>query len=409
MAMTALAQEFFQKFGELLGFGRGRIGLVLTVPTFLAAFAQQVSPWAVRRLGSYRRWVVLTAGFQAAALVPLAGLAWWAAAGGAKESLGETGLTLGLFVLAGAYWFGALAGNAPWMTLVGMLIPKRIESRYFTRRQALLNLTLLITLAIATEWLGRAGETPGQLRAMGWMLLIAGLCRAVSTWCLWKYSDPGIPEVPVLVWPRELAHRARRHAGGRALLLLLCAQAAISIAHPYFASYMLEQAGVPTREFGWLLMLSFVGKMAAPEVLRVLIDQRGLRHALGLTLAWQVIVPVIWLIGVILEPSRGSLVELTWLGISQFCVGLGLGGFEMCSTLIQLDHVPVRERNSVLSQFNFALYSAGLMGSLVGLAILSELSGGMAFVIVFVTSAVARVGAMRFMKHGSRHESVYSR
>ena len=366
--MVALSQEFFQKFAELLGLSGTRIGLAVTVPVFLAAVAQQVSPWAVRRLGSYKRWVVWTAWFQAWSHVPLVGLAWWASDGAAGRVLGEWGLTWVFFVLGGAYWFGALAGGSAWMALVGMLIPKRVEARYFARRQVVLNLTLLVSLVAATEGLHWAGTMGAgwPLRVLGWMLLVAGVSRGVSAWYLGRYSEPGLAEAPVVVWPRELAGRARGSAGGRALVFLLAAQAAMAVGFPFFTAYLLKAVGVGAREFGWLLAAFFAGKMAGPEVVRWSVGRFGLRKTLAGTMVWQTGVPLVWLGVVVWEPGLTGGIELAWFVAAQVASGVGLGAFEICSVLLQLDHVPVRERASVIGQFNLGFHTAGLCGSLVG-------------------------------------------
>ena len=421
--MVALSQEFFQKFAELLGLSGTRIGLAVTVPVFLVAVAQQVSPWAVRRLGSYKRWVVWTAWFQAWSHVPLVGLAWWASDGSAGRVLGESGVTWAFFVLGGAFWFGALAGGSAWMALVGMLIPKRVEARYFARRQVILNLTLLVSLVAGTEslhWAGGMGEV-WVLRVLGGMFLVAGVARGVSAWYLSRYSEPGLAEEPVVVKPWELAGRARGSAGGRALLFLLGAQAAMSIGYPFFTAYLLKDVGMGAREFGWLLAVFFAGKMAGPEVVRWAVGRFGLRKTLAATMVWQTAVPLVWVGAVVLEPVLTEGVELSWFVVAQAVSGVGLGAFEICSVLLQLDHVPVRERASVIGQFNLGFHTAGLGGSLVGGWLVGTGAGGASmrhgdetgagagavfvwsgYATAFVVSAGARGLSVLLLKHRAK-------
>jgi hypothetical protein len=60
-AMVGLGEAYVPAFALASGLGAVVAGLAATVPMLAGACLQMVTPAAVRRLGSYRRWVVLCA------------------------------------------------------------------------------------------------------------------------------------------------------------------------------------------------------------------------------------------------------------------------------------------------------------------------------------------------------------
>src|SRR5262245_35903246 len=74
--MVGMGETYFAAFALALGTGQTFAGLLSTLPQLAGATFQLATPWAVRRLGSYRLWVVISCSFQAASLLllPLAAL-----------------------------------------------------------------------------------------------------------------------------------------------------------------------------------------------------------------------------------------------------------------------------------------------------------------------------------------------
>src|SRR5512138_90302 len=91
--MVGCGEAYFVAFALAVGLGELLAGLVSSVPLLAGALLQLASPWAVRRLGSHKRWVVATAGLQALSFSPLAAAAF----------LGRVPAWL-IFVCVGLYW-----------------------------------------------------------------------------------------------------------------------------------------------------------------------------------------------------------------------------------------------------------------------------------------------------------------
>ncbi len=404
MLMVGLSQEYLARFVHDLGFSDQMIVLVVPAPMFAAAILQQLTPWGVRKLGSYRRWVWMTAALQAAALLPLAllalGATWWKrvafewgdSANGLVAFAGHWLPAATLFVLVTGFWFGAMSGGAPWLTLVGRMFPRTILSKYLGRRQVLLQVALLVGMGLS--WGATAEGSRAEAGAM-WvghdplMVVWAGvffaamLVRGASAWFLAQYSEDGIalPEpVPARVFVGEIA----RSSKGQGLRYLLAMQAATAIAFPFFNLYMFNVLKVSSGEYGLLLAAFFAGKMVAAELAGRSVHRWGLRTSIIGASLLLVPVPILWLVSS----------HWIWLLAVQVWSGAALSAFELCSVVLQVDHVPERERTTTLTRFSMALQTAGLAGWSIGFALhgASERFGQTAmFAALFGLSLIARL------------------
>ena len=87
------------------------------------ALFQLVTPWAVRRLRSYRRWIVLCAVLQALSFTPLV----------IGAALGH--ITLGwLAISVISYWAFGMSTGPAWNAWVTSLVPQRIRAHFFAHR-----------------------------------------------------------------------------------------------------------------------------------------------------------------------------------------------------------------------------------------------------------------------------------
>src|SRR6185312_4097447 len=70
--MVGIGETYLPAFALAAGLGELAAGLVATVPLLAGGLLQLVSPLAIRRLGSHRRWVVFCTLCQALSFLPLA-------------------------------------------------------------------------------------------------------------------------------------------------------------------------------------------------------------------------------------------------------------------------------------------------------------------------------------------------
>jgi hypothetical protein len=404
MLMVGLGQEYFAKFARDLGMGDAAVGWIEPIAMLLATLVQQFSVYLVLIAGSYRRVVWIAAALQGLSLLPLAALAWWSADAPNLGTPASPVLTVGLYALISVFFISAFAGGPPWMAMLGLTFPQRVLRRYLGRRTVLLHAALLLGLLGGGLALHQA-TLEGQgavMRVLAVMFVLAAIARLGSAYYLSRYSQDGF-EPPVIVPPTEVLRRARTGNDGKALTYLIASQAAMWIAFPFFRPYMLSQLGTPAADqagdqaflYSSLLAAFFVGKLVAPEVAGRAIQRFGLYRVAWVTAIALVPVPLLWLLSS----------NPWWLLAFQFIGGAALASFELCSVLFQMEHVPVRERASVLSTFGLGVYAAGFAGSTVGVLILGESATADRYAWLFAASAAARMLTLPLLRR-LRHESV---
>lgn len=404
--MLGLGQEYIAKLAQSVGMDDRLVGLIEPVPMLLATLVQQFSVLAVIRARSYQRIVWVSAAFQAVMLFALAILAGWSSM---RESAPAAPVfTAGLFLLVSAYYIGAFFGSPAWMAMMGLAIPDRVMPRYLGRRTLILHMTLLIGLlggGYALQ-LAASGGNGALLRVLAFMFALAGVARCGSAFFLSRYGQPAF-EPPVVVSPREVVRRVHASADGKALTFLVVMQAAMWVAFPFFRPYMLTQLGArdgpasssaapadTTTLYAYLLAAFWIGKAIAPELAGRAVHRFGLLPVTWASAIALIPAPLLWLV----SPNPGFLL------IAQFISGSALAAFELCSMLLQMEHVPIRERASVLSTFGLGLYAAGFFGSLLGGYLLGEHATPASYATVFAASTVLRMASLLLLLRVREHE-----
>src|SRR4029453_11863348 len=108
--MVGAGETYLAAFVLALGMGELATGLVASIPMLAGAFLQLISPAAVRKLGSHRRWVVLCAIAQASSFIPLTAAALY----------GRIHVAA-VFAIAALYWGAGMATGPAWSTWAGTL------------------------------------------------------------------------------------------------------------------------------------------------------------------------------------------------------------------------------------------------------------------------------------------------
>ncbi len=166
-AMVGVGENYLPAFVLALGLGQVAAGLVSTLPLMSGAVLQLVSPWAVSRLGSHRRWVILCAALQAASFVPLA----------LAARFGHMPM-LAVFAVAAWYFGSGMGTTSAWSTWVDSLVPGRIRARYFARRTRVGQMAMLCGFVAGGVSLQVGAAMGDRLTIFACMFLVAALCRS---------------------------------------------------------------------------------------------------------------------------------------------------------------------------------------------------------------------------------------
>jgi len=408
--MVGLAEMYLAKFAVDLGLGPVAAGLIATVPVLLAAALALSGPKLLKRVGSFPKYIGIVAGLQGLMLAPLAAVA--VAAPFVLPRMKEAGLTwvatATVFILVTLYYFGAIATAAPWITIVGAIIPARLRANYNAHRLRLLQAATLAALlahgliadGVQRAWnawpaLARTGLDP-VLCGFAIAFCIAGACRLASAWHLSKYSEP--PDPPsgqAHIHATDFFRRFRHGNDGRFLLYALAGNCALQVAQPYFNPFMLGQI-----RFSGSIHSFLIAHIGAQAPYSVLLAAVYLGRILVLPLAGRIAqrrggTPLLWIGGLALPPMA-----LFWLFtadyglllLGQIATGAALAIWELGLFLMNYEAIKPSERTAMITYYTLINESSKTSGSLVGGWTLGALGKDQhAYAVVFYISAAMRV------------------
>jgi MFS family permease len=374
--MVGVGETYLPAFVLAVGLGEVTAGMVASLPMLAGGVMQLISPTAVRRLGSHRRWVVLCATLQATSFLPLV-LA--ALAGGISRSA--------VLLIATLYWGAGMATGPAWNTWIETLVPSRVRARFFARRTRL-NQAAVLSGFILGGVLLRYGSAAGKpLLAFAVLFGVASLCRVLSASCLFRQSEP-VPIPPNMrrISPRAVLKRLKSEGGGgRLLLYMVVVQAAIQISGPYFTPYMLQHLRLTYTDYVSLLASSFVAKIVALPIIGRFAHSVGPRRLL-------------WLGGVGIVPVSGMWIfsdSFGWLLVVQMLAGTVWATWELATFLLFFESIPREERTSLLTLFNLGNAAALVTGALLGALALKTFGATReVYLTLFAASSVARAATL---------------
>ena len=375
--MVGIGETYLPAFVLALSSSQLAAGLVATIPLMAGALLQLISPYAVRRLRSYRRWVVFCAIFQAAAFVPLV----------IAAARGEMPVVL-VFALASLYWAAAMATGPAWNNWVETLVPRDVRPRYFAHRTRVSQMGLLVGF-VAGGLVLQAAPFTEPLAAFALLFLVAGTSRLISAHYLSSQREP-VPPGQELCLPglAELARSFRRDIDRSVLGYLLAMQLAVWMAAPYFTPYMLVHLRLSYANFVLLTCAAFASKTAAAPLAGWAIERWGSTRVLWMSGLIVAPLPALWMV----SDAYPYLLAL------QLLAGAGWAAYELAMLMAFFDSIAREKRLSILTLFNVANAMAIVTGSLIGGLLIGFLGAGPeTYMILFAVSAGSRVAALRLL------------
>jgi MFS family permease len=370
---VGLGETYLSAFALAIGSSPVLAGLVASLPMMAGGLLQLIAPSLLPRFPSYRSYVVLGAATQAVSFLPLIAAALVIDAPPAL-----------LFVCAAVYWAAGLATAPGWNAWMTQLVPARIRSQFFGRRQAVAQVGVLAGLFAGGLFLERAGS---DKRAFALLFAAAFLCRAISAWCLASQSVPAGRPRPHAIRVRDLLRRAWHSRSRELIATILIVHFSVNLASPFFTPFFLAEEGVSYGVFMSLLAANFAGKIASYPLLGRIARRAGLRQLMALGGLGIAPLPLLW-----------PLLPVPFLFLLQAMAGMFWAAFELAVLLSFLDVSDDPERTSLLATFHFLNSAAVAVASLGGGALLAALGQGReAYLVVFAVSAVARLLSVAFL------------
>ena len=366
--MIGIGETYLAVFVLAMGKGQIASGLISTIPLLVGSLLQLVSPWAIAKLGSQRRWVASCALAQALSFVPLI----------IGAVVGAMPMWL-VFAIASLYWAVSLACGPAWNTWMGTIVPGRLRANFFARRNRASQLATLIGFLAGGILLQVATPAGYELWAFALLFLVAGICRFISSCFLFQISEPEPPGKQ----HRKIAFFAmlRGHPNSGLLVFLLFMQVCVQITGPYFTPYMREQLHLPYWQYTFVVGIQFASKMLVLPFFGRLAQRIGPDRLLRITSVCVIPLAALWIFAD----------NLPYLLLLQSLAGICWGGYELAFLLLFFEAIPARDRTSLLTNFNVANSAAICLGSLLGGLLLTSLGNDQhAYYIAFSLSTILR-------------------
>jgi hypothetical protein len=377
--MVGLGEYYIPAFVLAAGHGEVAAGLLATLPPLVGATFQLVTPFAVRTLHSYRRWVVLCAAMQGLALAPLAFGGW----------RGQLGLVALAFATA-VYWSFGMAAGPAWNAWVTTIVSPEIRKRFFARRARLCHVALFLAMAtggLALQW---GKERDRELALFAVLFASALLARLVSASFLARQTEVrGLVGEHRAGATRGLREAIRSAGSGRVLAYLLTMSLAVNVAGPFFTPYMFGPLALSYTRYMILIATTLVARVAILPFFAALAERRGTRVLLGWGALGIVPLPVLWLVSD----------RFAYLVALQALSGTAWAALELATQLSFFEGIADRDRARVLSAFNLANSTAVAIGALVGSRIFSAMDRTHeAYATLFVVSVAGRLAALAWLR-----------
>jgi len=379
--MVGAGETYFAAFALAVGLGEISAGLVSSVPLLAGGILQLISLRAMNWIGSEKRWVVLCAGLQSLAFVPLVYAA----------ITGTVSLTT-LLLIASLYWAGGLASGPAWNTWIEAIVPGKVRPRYFAKRSRVSQLTTLIGLVGGGALLQYAESKNHVMLGFVFLFATAGLFRLLSTYWLARHQTPDRPsrlsQAKSSKSKKADALSNFNVSGFQLLAYLAVVQGVVQISGPFFASYMLEELNYSYAEFVAMLSIAFLAKVTAMSWWVTVAHRGGAKMLL-------------WIGGVGIVPLSSLWIvsqNYVWLVFVQVLSGTLWAAYELGFFLMFFEAIPAKQRTRLLTYYNLANTTAWCVGALVGAWILKSYDSNVnGYYVLFGISSLGRLTALALL------------
>lgn len=347
------------------------IGILCSLPGFLASMAQLWDGELVRIIKSRKTLVLVFALLQGLMFIPMMALFFLPPA--------SQGWWLVFFVSIYSI-FGALVSPA-WGSLMADIVPNNLRGRYFALRGGLSTLTTIITFLIAGVFLNFLVH-----KAMWGFVVLFGaafLARLISCGLLTRlYEKPLAVQTEVRSKISDFVRGLPATNLGKYMFFLFAMSFVVNIASPYFTVYQLRDLKFSYLSFAALETLSSLATLFTITHWGRAADRAGNLKMMYLAAALIPLVPLLWIVSS----------NLAYLGLVQVFSGFAWAGFGLCSVNYLYDATTRENRTRYLGYFNAGNGMAAGLGALLGGYLAAHLPAfrGYQILTLFLISGILR-------------------
>ncbi len=377
--MVGVGETFLPAFALAVGLGEVTAGIVASVPLMAGGLLQLVSLWALSRGFSEKWWVVLSAGLQSLAFIPLIVAAYLGTVSGPV-----------LLLIASFYWAAGLASGPAWNSWIEKIIPKGLRANYFARRTRASQLATLVGFVSGGLLLQYGRQSGWVLLAFAALFTTAFVSRLTSAilLALHRIPEPANKLLAAAATTESESSTAGRYSGKHLIIYLVLVQGMVQLSGPYFTPYLLKHLQLSYLAFTGLIAVAFIAKVISLSAWGRLARERGAGWLL--TVGGTAIVPLssLWIVSQ----------NYYWLLFIQTINGVAWAAYELGLFLMFFETLPLGRRVQMLTYYNLANTSAWCVGATVGAILLSYLGTTVeAYYTLFALSAIGRIFAVIYL------------
>ena len=344
-AMLGFGDSYIVAFAVALQTGSFQIGVLCSLPGFLASLAQLWDAEFARLLKSRKAVILVFALLQGLMFLPMLTLVF----------LSRANTSWLLIAFASLYSISGALVSPAWGSVMAEIVPESLRGRYFSLRGSLSTLANTVTLLAGGLFL----SVLAHKALWGFALLFGAalVARLVSFGLLTRlYEMPAQTRSQHRVRGRDFARNLASTTLGKYMLFLFFMSFAVNIASPYFAVYQLRDLKIDYVTFAALGTASSGAALLTVTRWGRAADRAGNFRMMLLASALITLVPLLWLLSA----------DLVYLGLVQAFSGFAWAGFGLCSVNYMYDATTPQNRTRYLAYFNAGNGLAAGLGALLG-------------------------------------------
>mgnify|MGYP001569758737 CR=1 FL=1 len=347
-AMAGLGDPAYVAAAALfLGASDSAVALLVTIPVFLGACSQVLSPYLIRRTGSRKRVFLAGSLVQALNWLPMVAALF-------VPPPADLWLLSGGFVL---YFMSMHVGVPAWTSVMGDLVPPRKRGRFFGRRSALCLFTQMAAMSLGGVGLALFKRSGHEVWGFAALFLAAMVARLISVYYLTRMTEPPYTEraedrFTLVQFLRRLPHSNF----ARFVLFVACLNAAAHFAGCLFVPYWRDTLHYTYLEFTATVVAVTVIQIPALPFWGRVADRAGNRRVLVVTSFGIAFLPVLWLLST----------HVGWAIFMQMWSGFFWSGFNQSVANFLLDAVTPAKRARCTAYMNLLLNTGLLVGGIAG-------------------------------------------
>ena len=372
-AMIGAGETFLPAFALALGASAVTAGILGAVPFLIGSTLQLAAPRVLAKVGCYRACVAWLAALQAFSFIPFV----WSSYHGETTSIWVYSMMVTI------YWAAGLSGAATWQSWMTRIVPMKIRTRYFAKRNHVGQIGLLFGLVAGGVLLHTAKQEGLELKAFAALFLFSGLARFISAFCLRRQTSCSVKETPRShLTIRQLISKLHRGTEGSIFRFLLLFAVGVNISSPFFNPYIIRHLKFSYHLYVLLTAAAYIAKIATFSSISRRTRQMDPYKLMYFGLIGAALTPAVWIF---------STNFLYLIGI-QLLSGTFWAMYELGLILVLFGAVRDDERTQLVSFFNFASSFMVVIGTGIGALFLSELGeNSQTYFLIFGLSTGARL------------------